>query len=326
MKILAQEFLNAGGRLTPLLIPSSDTNGTALFNPSVYVADSGKLMCVLRHCQYTFYHSEKKKFEHEYGPLLYLNPENDITLTTTNYLCELDPEDYSVSSHSRIDTSKLDVKPIWEFIGLEDARLFEWGGKMYISGVRRDTTPNGVGRMELSEIVDSKEVSRWRIPAPGADDTYCEKNWMPILDMPYHYVRWCNPTEIVKVDPKKKTCSVVKSVPVPPSNHFYRGGSQIVRVGDYYACLVHTVRMFWSEAKKKDAIYRHAILLWDKDWNMVKRTREFTFMNTDVEFSCGMANYRGQMLMSFGYSDNAAFILSVDADKFVDFILGDEGE
>lgn len=328
MKILAQEFLNAGGRLTPLLIPAKDTNGTAIFNPSVYVTNAGKLLCVLRHCQYTFYHSEKKKFEHEFGPLLYLNPENDITLTTTNYLCELDRKDYSVVKHTKIDTSKLDVKPIWEFIGLEDARLFEWDDKLYISGVRRDTTTNGQGRMELSEIVDGKEVSRWRIPAPGANDTYCEKNWMPVLDLPYHYVKWSNPTEVVRADPENKTCETVALVPTPPSNINYRGGSQVIRIGDFYVALVHTVRLFKSEAGKKDAIYRHAFLMWDKDWNILKRVREFTFMNSEVEFACGMAYvpWNDEILLSFGYDDNAAFILSLNSQTFVEFLLGAEGE
>jgi predicted GH43/DUF377 family glycosyl hydrolase len=327
MKILVQEFLKAGGKLTPLLLPSSDTNGTALFNPSVYVSGD-KILCVIRHCQYTFYHSEKKKFEHEFGPLLYLNPENDITLTTTNYLTELDPRDYSVVKHTKIDTSKLDVKPRWDFVGLEDARLFEWDSKMYISGVRRDTTTNGQGRMELSEIVDGKEVSRWRIPAPGANDTYCEKNWMPVLDLPYHYVKWSNPTEIVRVDPDKKTCETVTIVPAPPADLDYRGGSQVIRVGNYYVALVHTVRLFKSEAGKKDAIYRHSILMWDTDWNLVKRVREFTFMNADVEFACGLAHvpWADEIVMTFGYSDNAAFALSIDAPTFVKFLEEADGE
>lgn len=327
MKILAQQFIAAGGRLTPLLLPSAETNGTAIFNPSVYVSGD-KILCVIRHCQYTFYHSEKKQFEHEYGPLLYLNPENDITLTTTNYLCELDPTDYSVIKHQKIDTSKLDVKPLWEFVGLEDARLFAWNDKLYISGVRRDTTTNGQGRMELSEIVGGKEVSRWRIPAPGANDTYCEKNWMPIIDLPFHYVKWSNPTEIVQINPEKKTCEVVKTVPVPPAKLDYRGGSQVIRLGNYYVALVHTVRLFRSEAGKKDAIYRHSFILWDTDWNLVKRVCEFTFMNTDVEFACGMAYvpWSDEIVMSFGYSDNAAFILSINAQTFIKFLFEADGE
>ena len=80
--------LENGGSIKPLLIPAEHTNGTGLCNPSVLV-DNGKILVNLRHIQYTLYHSELQKFEHQYGPLVYLNPENDITLTTTNFICEL---------------------------------------------------------------------------------------------------------------------------------------------------------------------------------------------------------------------------------------------
>ena len=53
------------------------------------------------------------------------------------------------------------------FVGLEDSRIFRWEGDLYISGVRRDTTENGQGRMELSKIEVTedavKEVSRVRL-------------------------------------------------------------------------------------------------------------------------------------------------------------------
>ena len=209
--MLAKYVITNGGSLHPLIIPASETNGTGLMNPSVYV-DNGKVIMNLRHCQYTIYHAEKGIFEHQYGPLVYLNPENDITLTTKNFFCELD-EKMNIVKSTKVDTSKLDVKPIWEFIGLEDARVVRWDGKLYLCGVRRDTTTNGVGRMELSEIevtADSvKEISRVRINAPAPNTSYCEKNWMPILDKPYHFIKWTNPTEVVKADPVTGACETV---------------------------------------------------------------------------------------------------------------------
>jgi predicted GH43/DUF377 family glycosyl hydrolase len=320
-KNFVAQAIDAGGVLKPLLISPEQTNGTGLFNPSVYI-DNDEILVSIRHCQYLFYHSEKKKFEHQWGPLLYLNPENDITLTTTNYLAKLD-ENLEINWLNKIDTSMLDVKPIWEFIGLEDVRLVRWENKLYATGVRRDTTTNGQGRMELSTLDVGtnyvKEIDRWRIPAPGTDDTYCEKNWMPILDMPYHYVKWSNPLEIVKVDPVSKTCEVVlqKQQQIP---YYYRGGSQVIKLGDYWVCLPHIVYLHRSEADKKDAIYRHGFIVWDKDWNLIRYTKPFSFMDADVEFCCGMAQYKGRILITFGYQDNAAFILSVTPEFLIEFI------
>lgn len=313
------KVLNAGGMIRPLIIPATDkTKGTGLFNPSVY-NDNGKLLLNLRHCQYTIYHAEKNKFEHPYGPLVYLNPENDVTLTTTNYLCELG-DDLLVKAFGVVDTSKLDVKPIWEFVGLEDCRVVRWDDKLYLSGVRRDTTSNGQGRMELSEVVDNKEVSRFRIPAPAPDASYCEKNWMPITDMPYHYVKWSNPTEIVKVNPEDKTCQTVFLGTYVPKSYDFRGGSQVIPFGDYHICLAHTVNLFQSEAGRKNATYRHVFIVWDKDWNVVKYTEPFSFLDAEIEFCCGMTMRGDDVFMTFGFQDNAAYILKAPLQFIEDYI------
>lgn len=312
------EAVNASGKLIPLLLNSNDTNGTAVFNPSVY-NDNGKLRVNIRHCQYTLFHSEKGRFPHDYGPLLYLNPEDDITLTTTNYLGELD-QNYNLKSYTKVDTSRFDVPPLWEFIGLEDCRLFRWDNKLYLCGVRRDTKTNGEGRMELSELSENgKEISRWRIPAPGNNDSYCEKNWMPILDMPYHFVKWCNPLEIVQVDPSKGTC---KTVLLKPTNltKDYRGGSQVISLGDYYIALTHITRLWKTESQKKNAKYTHSFLVWDKNWNFIKATEEFSLMNANIEFACGMAVNNNDVLISFGYQDNCAFLLQITKDFLLEYI------
>ena len=74
-------------------------------NPSIFF-DGGKILLILRHVNYTFYHSEKKLFQHYWGPLTYVHPENDMHLRTVNYLCRLD-SDYTVKDYAMIDTSEL---------------------------------------------------------------------------------------------------------------------------------------------------------------------------------------------------------------------------
>lgn len=131
--------------------------------------------------------------------------------------------------------------------------------------------------MELCEIevLDDKvvEVSRFRIPPPINQDSYCEKNWMPILDLPYHYVKWANSTEVVKVDPVNETCEQIfcgerKNIP-----RDLRGGSQVISWKDYYIAITHEVDLFKSEVGRKDAIYRHRIILWDKSGTPNKMVR-----------------------------------------------------
>ena len=318
----AKYVLNNGGIVKPLLIDSSLTNGTGLFNPSVYV-DGDKILVNIRHCQYTLYHSEMNLFEHAWGPLVYLNPENDVSLTTTNYLGELN-EDLSFKYCHKIDTSAFDITPVWEFVGLEDARIVRWNDKLYISGVRRDVKTNGEGRMELSEIEISesgvKEISRFRIPAPNGDGSYCEKNWMPITDMPYHYLKWCNPVEIVKADPEEKSCVTAFLGNKIFFNRDQRGGGQVIPFEDGYLSLIHETNLYNSAQGRKDGTYRHRFIYWSKNWEPIHRSKEFSFMEAKIEFACGLAKRNNDIFITFGFQDNAAYVLKTDVNVVKEFI------
>jgi hypothetical protein len=314
--------LENGGTIKPLLIPSEHTNGTGLCNPSVFI-DNGKILVNVRHIQYTLYHSELNKYEHQYGPLVYLNPENDITLTTTNFICELN-ENLDISYWSKVDTSSFDQKPLWEFVGLEDARLVKWNNKFYLTGVRRDLDTIGTGRMELSELEfaeDSvKEVSRFRIPGPLPDNEYCNKNWMPILDMPFHFVKWTNGTQVVKVIPEENRTETVVLKDWVQAPKDLRGGSQVLPYKDGYLAINHETDLFKSEAGRKNATYRHKFTYWDKDWNIQKFSPVFSFLEGQIEFCCGMAKYQNDYLLTFGFQDNAAYILRVPGHLMEEFV------
>lgn len=314
--------LENGGRIKPLLIPAEHTNGTGLCNPSVFV-DNGKILVNVRHIQYTLYHSELNKFEHQYGPLVYLNPENDITLTTTNFICQLN-DDLEISHWAQVDTSAFDQKPLWEFVGLEDARLVKWNDKFYLTGVRRDLDTIGTGRMELSELEFTtnqvKEVSRFRIPGPPPDNEYCNKNWMPILDMPFHFVKWTNGTQIVKTIPEENRTETVVLKDWVQAPKDLRGGSQVLPYKDGYLTINHETDLFKSEAGRKNATYRHKFTYWDKDWNIQKFSPVFSFLENQIEFCCGMAKYQDDYILTFGVQDNAAYILRVPGHLLEEFV------
>lgn len=317
---LCKLALEHSGQVQELIVPSKLTEGTGITNPSILI-DNDKILLNLRHVQYSLYHSEnQQKFNTAWGPLCYFNPEDDLTLRTKNFMCELDPETLRISKYEATDTSKLDVKPLWEFIGLEDARLVKWDNKLYQSGVRRDTTTNGVGRMELSEIVDNKEVSRLRTEPPS--DSYCEKNWMPILDMPYHYVKWTNPTEVVKINTstgQAETVALVNNSIQFPRD--IRGGSQVVKYKDYYIAVTHEVDLWKNYLDQKDAQYYHRFIVWDQNWNIVHYSQEFKFMTARIEFSCGLVIHDGQVIIPFGYQDTTAFIVKFPVE-LLEYLTG----
>ena len=314
---LVHKSVSQGGKLAPLILPHSLTSGMGLMNPSIFIDDDGDILVNIRHVNYTLYHSEHdQRFFSPWGPLSYLHPEKDQRLVTTNYLCRLD-KDLNIINYTEVDYSALDVPPIWEFVGEEDCRITQWDGNYYLIGVRRDTTINGQGRMEYSKIEldktnwTAKEVQRVRIPPPIDVNSYCEKNWMPILDMPYHFVKWAMPTEIVKANPDKSECEQVltKSTPSVPIDQ--RGGTNIVSWGDYYIAFTHEVKLWRNYLEQKDSVYRHRMIVWDKEFNFVGLSNSFAFLDTPIEFCVGAAVRNGKLLLSFGVQDNAAFVLEV---------------
>ncbi|WJZ48256.1 beta-mannosyltransferase [Synechococcus phage DSL-LC02] len=324
MKTFAQVAFEKGGSIHPLIIDSEITNGLGLMNPSIYI-DNGKIIVNLRSVNYTFYHSEEKLFQHPYGPLTYVHPENDIHLRTWNYYLELN-DNYEIERYCRVDTSSFPNKELWEFIGLEDARIFRWNGKLYLSGVRRDEDKIGTGRMELCEIVVTgdrvKQISQLRIQPPLDPNSYCEKNWMPILDKPYHYIKWSNPTELVKIDLVDGSSEQIFTDDPKEMNGYPRGGSQLVPWKDGYVAITHEVDLFKSEVGRKDAVYYHRVMYWDKNFRLQKFSKRFSIMGGHVEFCVGLAIHNGNMLMTFGFQDNAAYLLKFDESVLEEFLNG----
>jgi len=304
-----------GGKIVPLLVQPDKMVGPSLMNPSI-LNINGKLLVNLRNVNYVLYHAEDGVNEHVWGPLCYLHTEQNAVLATHNILCYLD-DNFNIVHSSIVDTTQLDQKPLWEFIGLEDARLAYWNNKLFLSGVRRDTTTNGQGRIELSEVIiennSAKEISRQRLPAPLPNNSYCEKNWMPIIDRPYEYVKWTNPTEVVKYNPTTQTTETIVSTKFQSLNtRDLRGGSQVIPYKNHYLAVLHEVDLFRSEAGRKNATYRHRFALWDKDFNLLRVSPMFDFMEGKIEFACGMTEYNDQILITFGFQDNIAYLLAVN--------------
>jgi hypothetical protein len=309
---LVQKALNSGGRIAPVIIPAEVTGSTGLMNPSVFIDSDGDILVNLRHVNYTFYHAENsKRFPTIWGPLSYLHPEHDQRLVTENYFLRLN-DDLEVTDYTKVEMLNLH-EPIWEFVGLEDARVVKWDDEYYLTGVRRDTTTNGQGRMELSKIsLDKKswkvnEVSRRRIPTPDLIDTYCEKNWMPVLDQPFHFVKWTSPTELVVAheDYTERKALTTEAANVGEQ----RGSSQVIPWGDHYIAISHEVGLYLNYLGQKDGLYTHRVCVWDKSFNLIGVSNKFSFLNGMIEFCVGLAQKDNKVLISFGFQDNAAFIL-----------------
>lgn len=327
---LAGEVIKRGGELIPLVIDSSQTNGTGLTNPSI-CKFNGSIYVSLRNVDYILYVSEqfRTKWGNTYSPFAYFHKDTDARLKTQNFLCKLNLENLHIETDLKIDTSFHDTPPKWSFVGHEDGRLISWNEKLYICGVRRDVKPDGEGRMELCELqhneTECKEISRTRIEPPGAR-TYCEKNWMPVEDMPFHFVKWTSPTEIVKIESPTDTAAtsiLIKTQPLIKSDihRDLRGGSQIIRWKQYRIAITHEVELSTTSQGNRTGKYFHRFIVWDLDWNIISFSDDFTFIgNSSVEFVCGMILHETDLLITFGHLDNSAYLLKMPLTVFSELL------
>jgi hypothetical protein len=99
-----------------------------------------------------------------------------------------------------------------------------------------------------------------------------------------------------------------------------RGGTQVIRWRGYNIALTHEVDLFKSKVGRKDGVYRHRFIVWDDNWNIVKYTTDFAIMNAHVEFAVGMCIHNNDILISFGFQDNAAYLVRIPEQAFYNFI------
>lgn len=307
----------------PLLIKK----GGGVCNPSVLL-DGGDIIFNLRSVNYILEVSTGR-FKSAHGDCNYHHPCKDMHLRTENYLSRLTADgDFTLN---KVVTEDFDSPAKWSFVGLEDARLVRWDGHLYLCGCRRDVKEDGQSRMELTEVdADGREVARFRIPAPGDDSSYCEKNWMPVLDEPYTFVKWSNPTEVVRYDigtGRTETAALVEQTPNATADPLLdlRGSSQVVTVGDCRYAIVHEVELNFNRYGERSGRYHHRIVCWDKEWNIKRVSERFHFEpNTYAEFTCGLAydadNKR--FLIPYAVMDNTSFLLTLPEDVFFDFLYG----
>lgn len=328
------------GEIKPLLLPVKDLDGPTLKNPSVIMTKDGKLLVNIRNVNCSLYQIDKGKYSEVWSPNLNeyvnINNENNFTQITTNYIAELNSK-LDIIRYTKVDTSSFDTQQSsWKYLGLEDARLIEWNDSIYLCGVRTDSS--GRGRMELSElnimtkndVFSIKEISRLRIPGPPPDAEHCMKNCTPVEDLPYHLVKWHNPTYLMKFDRfGKRPTEGVQTNEYHSMPYDMRGGSQILRFRDGYLSLVH--EPFWSEYSsehgKKDLHYLHRFVYWtDTQFGNRKFSKAFSLLNMRIEFVCGMTKYKDDFLITFGASDNLAYILKVSQDFIYNFIMTDDND
>lgn len=291
------------GEVSEIVIPNF-----SIFNPSIF-NDDGTLYTTLR--------------DHVNG-------------INTNFIAKIN---YDLTLHSYntiiLNENLNNLPPGRSFSGTEDFRLFKWNDKFYISGTchilhehvleplyeNEHFGGTHVGKIELSQIEINEyginEVTRLRIRNPE-NNRFMEKNWMPVLDMPFYFVRWCNPFELLKINPESDVPEVVLRKDYVEELKDYRGSSQIIPFEENRIAVLHEKETRIEDGNKP---YLHKIVIWDKDWNIVKVSDSFTFFGERIEFCAGITEHEGSFIISFGVDDKRSYLLKISKDNLKSFIF-----
>lgn len=293
----------------------------SICNATVY-NDNGRILTNLRSVNFIqCFERDVTKSQCFYGNLAYITRDDDNALRTVNYLGEINDnlETINVHSFNFIENDN----PVYEMIGLEDVRLVRWNGELWGIGCNRDFDSSGYCNMVMVLIDEETGNEKRRVVIKNIH-SYIEKNWVPIIDKPYHFMRWANPLEIYKVDIETGIPELVinkeQQINIDYDGHLLRGSSQVIPWKDYYITIIHVVELSASERGDKIGCYLHQFLVWDKEFNLVNYSPLFNFAKNDSEFCVGLCLKDNDFYIPFSTGDSTQYILKVNEDIVEKFI------
>ena len=315
MIYFGKEVIRHGGRARA--IRGDVFNGKGCGNVSI-AEHNGKLLVSYRVCDYTFIgYRNKVTYDSRYMWTPSIN-EFDVRFGSENVIGELDTDTLDVLHQTQYLENQDFGKYVWT--GYEDVRIVSWDGRLFASASKPYHYEDQRIPMCIAEI-DDKTFEIVGEPFHACIGE-CEKNWMPLVDIPYTYVYSTKPLQVVRVpaleDPSKKEveCLLNKEV----ENEFYKGSTQVVSYKGHYIAMVHYNDRVVVNGMGEYRYYSRFIV-WDENWNVVRMSEPFTFAGMSIEFACGLCLHNDVVYVTFSVYDNAAFVLEMPV-KFFDWFTG----
>ena len=280
-------------RLTLVAIPTLEPWPS--LNPSVAAARDGALRMIVRTANYRL---------HDGG---YRFLDSDGVVRTRNYLVDLDSalEITGVKPLPMVPGSDLRAGPV---VGLEDARLVELSDRWVVSATVRDRNDEWRCEMALFEVDGAPGSPLLRV-LPSPSGARHEKNWMPVTrDDSLFFVYSLGPTVVLRCEPNAGALEEVARSDAPAWASELRGGSQGLRVSDGHVFVAHEVG--WSDRGRE---YLHRLVHLNDDWVLDAASPRFRFVGPGIEFCAGLAPVDGDLVLSFGAQDRAAYLARVPA-------------
>lgn len=200
--------------------------------------------------------------------------------------------------------------------GIEDLRLFVWKDALWAvaAGIRHLSertlaVSQLLVRFESNRIVDF-------ILCDSPTDARFEKNWIPIVrDEELFVIYRFRPMVIYEYE--DGALKLIKGDPLDQQEFSARGGTQFVRWGKNFIGLVHSPPNF-HESK---IYYTHRFVVINDAFEILEFSRPFFIQRRGIEFACGLTEYGGDLLLSYGVSDRAAAFCILPSSKLSRWVV-----
>jgi len=299
-----------------------------------YVEHLGKHYLNTRFVNYWMYPNGYYKFH---------NP--DMVIENRNFCSLLDPETLEPTNFSEffettifgVDGNPLELPKREKrtfSVGLEDIRLFSVNDRIRFIATNVEYSPVSKNRMVLGTYdLETMTYRDCQVLVPPDPNSWCEKNWIPVLfrntengcqEEERFIYKW-SPMEIGRVDPATNQLQIIQKHEI--NNWLFsklRGSTTFVdmpldilppdlRSYEYLVGLAH-----FSEEHSPRHYYHLLILLEKNTLKPVRYSRVFYFEKLTIEFCLGMTtrivDERVRYVFWISRFDRDAVCLEVDAD------------
>jgi hypothetical protein len=228
----------------------------------------------------------------------YLFANGTRLIENKNVIAELDDQTMRPLYYKEIrEHIELPVNRSGISIGLEDIRLYEYQSRIKYIATTLGYSPCDKSRMIVGDYdIDNNSITNGTIIHPP-HDTWCEKNWIPIVknsgidarqeeeqeEQEELFIYKWYPLEIGKIDYNESTLKIIQTHSVPSLIFSkIRGSTVFQEIEDGYLGVVH-----FSEEHSPRHYYHMMVVLNKTTLQVVKYSETFCFEKIGIEFCIG---------------------------------------
>lgn len=232
------------------------------------------------------------------------------------YLVRLNPDTWEFDEST---LKKVDIRGLKPTVvrNIEDPRMF-WDGQNYcISAtfLEIDCPSARMCKVTLESLESAKPIN---IEIYRSASGKIEKNWMPIHKVSHQSDAT---VEFIHKSDQLFLNNTFLPIPAPAVSRPFRGGSQVIPIDEESSIsIIH--ELYYKKAPIMNPStfapyqsfrhYTHRFVKYNKNYEITHVSPKFVFIKEGIEFASGITEKQSTYVISFGRSDRASFIATID--------------